>query len=76
MGRSRALTILRCPVATSNSITKRPCFDKIIQKVFLEHRYDFDPDYPWRYQSPLRKVFLPDHIKAHGRETCVRHPAL
>lgn len=57
--------ILRCLVAASNPIFKRPCYDKIIQKVFQEDCYDFDPDYPWRYQSPLRKRFSPDHVKAH-----------
>ena len=60
-----AVTIVRCPVATLNPNTQRPFCEKTIRKVFLEDCYDFDPDFPWKLQRPLQKMFLPDDIKDH-----------
>ena len=51
------------PVATMNPVTGKPFCDKTIRKVFLEDCYDFEPGSPWKFQSALQKVFLPDSLK-------------
>ena len=53
-----------CPRATLNPETQKPFCDKTIRKVFKEDCYDFVPEFPWRFQTPLQKVFLPDSVKA------------
>ena len=62
-----ALILVRCPAATLNPKTKKPFCDKTIRKVFLEDCYDFDPAKPWKVQSPLQKIFLPDDVKLHRK---------
>ena len=55
--------IIACPVATMNPATGKPFCGKSIRKVFLEDCYDFDAEHPWKFQSPLQKVFLTDDLK-------------
>ena len=55
--------ILACPAATMNPVTGKPFCAKSIRKVFLEDCYDFDAEHPWKFQSPLQKVFLTDDLK-------------
>lgn len=62
---SVAAVVLACPTATMNPQTKQPFCDKTIRNVFTTECYDFDPEYPWRFQIPLQKVFLPDSVKEH-----------
>ena len=57
---SVAETINKCPESTWNPKTKQPFCDKTIRSVFVEDCFDFDPEYPWRFQACLQKVFLPD----------------
>ena len=64
------VTIQRCPSATLNPKTDKPFCDKTVRKVFLEDCYDFDPDHPWKLQSPLQKTFLPDDVKEHRCNMC------
>jgi hypothetical protein len=64
-----ALTFIRCPAATRNPKTKKPFCDKTIKNVFLEDCYDFDPSKPWKMQSPLQKIFLPEDVKVHRKST-------
>ena len=55
--------ILDCPVATMNPVTGNPFCAKSIRKVFLQDCYGFDVEHPWKFQSPLQKVFLTDDLK-------------
>ena len=55
--------IKACPAATLNPRTGNPFSRRHIRKVLLEDCYDIDPDHPWKYQSPLQKVFLPGDLK-------------
>ena len=57
--------IISCPKATMNPITKQPFCDKTIRDVFTTECYDFDPDFPWVFQHPLQKTFLPEQLKDH-----------
>ena len=59
------VTRVRCPVATFNPKTKQPFCDKTIRKVWVADCYDFTPEYPWKYQYPLQKKYLPADVKAH-----------
>ena len=59
------VTVKRCPAATLNPTTKQPFCDKTIRKVWLQDCYDFTPQFPWKYQSPLQKSFLPDDVMEH-----------
>ena len=60
-----AAVVHACPRATLNLGTNQPFCEKTIRKVFLEDCYDASPDFPWRFQSPLQKVFLPASVKEH-----------
>ena len=53
------------PVATMNPVTGKPFCDKTIRKVFPEDCHGFEPGSPWKFQSALQKVFLPDSLKQH-----------
>ena len=55
--------ILDCPDATMNPVTGKPFCAKSTRKVFLEGCYDFDVEHPWKFQSPLQKMFLTDDLK-------------
>ena len=55
--------IKACPAATLNPRTGNPFSRRHIRKVLLEDCYDIDPDHPWKYQSPLQKIFLPGDLK-------------
>ena len=59
------LAVERCPDATWNPETGRPFCDKTIQSVFTTECYDFDPEFPWVFQTPLQKVWLPRPVKDH-----------
>ena len=54
-----------CPRATLNPATSKPFCAKTIRKVFTKDCFDFDPEHPWRFQTPLQKIFLPDAVKQH-----------
>ena len=56
------VTIVKCPAATWNPITKKPFCDKTIRKVWLTECYDFDPAFPWKYQYPLQKIAIPTEV--------------
>ena len=66
------VTVSRRPAATLNPVTKKAFCDKTIRKVFVEDCYDFGPEYPWKLQAPLQKIFLPDDVKQH-RVSMARH---
>ena len=57
------LAIARCPKATMNPTTGEPFSDWTIRQIMTEDCYDFDPACPWRFQTKLQKVFLPDELK-------------
>lgn len=58
-----AAVVHACPRATLNPSTRQPFCDRTIRKVFLEDCYDSSPDFPWRFQCPLQKVFLSAPVK-------------
>ena len=60
-----AAVVAACPEATRNESTGVPFCDKTIRKVFTEDCYDFEPTSPWKFQTPLQKVFLPTAVKQH-----------
>lgn len=62
---SAETAILNCPKATWNAKTRRPFCEKTIMSVCTLECYDFDPESPWRFQSPLQKIFLPNPLKEH-----------
>ena len=59
------LAVQRCPDATFNPRTGKPFNSKTIRSVFTTDCYDFDPEFPWVFQAPLQKVWLPEDLKQH-----------
>ncbi|CAK0797152.1 unnamed protein product [Prorocentrum cordatum] len=60
-----AAVVIACPAATLNPGAGKPFCDKKIREVFTNDCYDFDPEYPWKFQRAMQKVFLPKAVKDH-----------
>ena len=58
------VAIERCPKSTMNQETGEPFCAKTLRKVMSEDCYDVGPAKPWRFQTKLQKVFLPEEVKA------------
>ena len=60
-----AAVVNACPAATLNLGTGKPFCDEKIREVFTNDCYDFDPEYPWKFQRAMQKVYLPKAVKDH-----------
>ena len=60
-----AAVVEACPRATMNESTGQPFSANTIRKVFTKDCYDFDPEFPWKFQRPLQKVALPLVVREH-----------
>lgn len=60
-----AAVVEACPRASMNEVTGQPFSANTIRKVFTKDCYDFDPEFPWKFQRPLQKVALSDVVKQH-----------
>ena len=59
-----AVAVHRCPTSTLNPETGEPFCENTLRKLMTEDCYDVDPAKPWRFQTKLQKVFLPEDVKA------------
>ena len=66
------VTVITHPMSTYNPKTKQAFCGKTIRKIWLKHCYDFTPEFPWKYQYPLQRRFLPEDTKEH-RLTMTNH---
>ncbi|CAK0800003.1 unnamed protein product [Prorocentrum cordatum] len=58
-----AAAVNACPAATLNPGAGKPFCDKKMRELFTNDCYDFDPEYPWKFQRAMQKVFLPKAVK-------------
>ena len=58
-----------CPHATMNPETCKPFCDKKLREIMTTDCYDFTPEFPWRFQGVLQKIFLPEEVKQHRVST-------
>ena len=60
----------QCPKAILNDATGDPFSDWTIRKVMMEDCFDSDPNQPWKYQTKLQRVFLPEPVKLSREMMC------
>ena len=60
----------QCPKAMVNDATGALFSDWALRKVMAEDCFDCDPNVPWKYQTKLQKVFIPEPVKLSRVAMC------